>query len=89
MKNSEYKNHNRAIKEVKPGVWQCRLFSKKGERVVPSIIVDRPDMAWRWLRFETDLKFPDPGGFPRRDPKMFLPPKVFAHYAAKNYRLPL
>ena len=89
MKNREYKNHNRAIKEVKPGVWRCRLIPKSGCREVTPINIDYPDVAWRWLRFETNLRFPDPGGWKKGskpDPKLFIHPNAFPEYARTHYR---
>jgi hypothetical protein len=61
MKNREWRRHGRKIKEVKPGVWRCRLDIPTGVAVIPDITVDSRDMAWKWLDGEIDLKFPDPG----------------------------
>lgn len=50
MKNRTYRAHNRAIKEVRPGVWQGRISGIKGYTDIPPFEIRDRDAAFRWLR---------------------------------------
>ena len=50
MKNRTYKSHNRSIKEVRAGVWECRITAPKGMPAIKPFETDTKDGAFNWLR---------------------------------------
>lgn len=49
MKNRSYHKHNRTIKQVRPGIWQCRITAGKGKPEIPPFETDSKDGAFNWL----------------------------------------
>ena len=58
MKNRTYRQHTRAIKEVRPGVWRGRISGTKGHPDVPPFEIHGKDAAFRWLRAGPDKLLP-------------------------------
>ena len=53
MKNRTYKKHNRAITEIRPGVWQCRLMTDNGMPDLNPILLSYKESAFLWLNGDT------------------------------------
>jgi hypothetical protein len=50
VKNRTYKNRNRAIKQLGPDHWECRLIPGKGETQIAPFATPTKDGAFNWLR---------------------------------------
>lgn len=58
MQNRSYTKHNRRIKQVRLGVWECRIAPVKGSSDIPPIEVTSNKAAFDWLHAGPDKLLP-------------------------------